>query len=754
MPNRSQFIPGRLVPPTRPLADYRPHQPAGAVADYARALTSPGDLVVDLFCQGPTFVREAVETGRRAVGFSINPLLLLSARLGLSSPDPQALSSAFAYLATSLKGDRPLQSHMTSLYHSGCPTCGSRGVAEWFAWDRDLGYPFEKGVRCPDCGDVQSGPTDRDDVVLAHTVAPRGLAYYYALDRAAPVGHPARDRAAALVDCYTPRNLSALMDLSRRVEALEVVPSVKEALMAVLLDCFDRGSKLYPYGEDRRRPHALRTPPRYLERNIWDCFERGFVSLKNDPSQSLAGEAEVAELLVTGGGRGYALLPRAARKIGDVLPPASVPLVLVDPPRPDGVFWALSALWATWLWKSPSAHAMRPLLRRRRFDWDWHWSALREALTAVGSRLTPRGTLITLFADSTGALLESVCLATCTAGYELGGWGYAPEVGYRLVWHWQGRRVGPSSSPDALDEELSREAQRATLRLLGHRGEPTADTMVRTGAYASLVESSLLSSTSALEHDQSVISLAAQAVDESFDKAPIVQLGRGRQSSEPLWWLADKPEVLDPLADRVEEAVRRMLVEGHQWRPNELTNAVYAQFPNELTPDLTLVEVCIESYGEWKDEGIRVRPEDEGPRRRREIDQIRKELAAMGDGIGYDACADGNWDVRWLEEGQEVYVFSVSPTATVARYLLDDALRATEGQRCLVVPGSRARLIDLKLKRDPRLASAVAAQQWQFIKFRHLRRLKAKKNLDHHDLKTVLGLDPIVEREGAQIPLF
>jgi hypothetical protein len=35
-----------------------------------------------------------------------------------------------------------------------------------------------------------------------------------------------------------------------------------------------------------------------------------------------------------------------------------------------------------------------------------------------------------------------------------------------------------------------------------------------------------------------------------------------------------------------------------------------------------------------------------------------------------------------------------------------------------------------------------------------LRRLLAEGDLDRHALKTVLGLDPIVEQETAQIPLF
>jgi len=60
--------------------------------------------------------------------------------------------------------------------------------------------------------------------------------------------------------------------------------------------------------------------------------------------------------------------------------------------------------------------------------------------------------------------------------------------------------------------------------------------------------------------------------------------------------------------------------------------------------------------------------------------------------------------------------------------------------------------VAFKLRRDGRLSHAAAERDWQFIKFRHLRRLIAERP-DRRLLETVLGLDPIVEREGVQIPL-
>jgi hypothetical protein len=267
-----------------------------------------------------------------------------------------------------------------------------------------------------------------------------------------------------------------------------------------------------------------------------------------------------------------------------------------------------------------------------------------------------------------------------------------------------------------------------------------------------------LSSAAVLEDDVSAITFARDAVNQGFDAAPIVELSKA--GAEPLWWLRDPPGGLDTLADRVETEVRALLAEGHVWSENDLINAVYDRLPALLTPDLALVQVCIESYGVRNGGGVRLRPEDDRHRRRREIERMRENLITMGRGLGYHAFVSDVWDVRWLEDGRDTYGFVVSSTAALASYLLDSGLPALEAdstgeiRRCLVVPGGRAGLIDLKLQRDPRLVNAVERDSWQFIKFRHLRRLMAKNDLDRYAFKTVLGLDPIVEQEGAQIPLF
>lgn len=729
-----------------------------------QSLTQPGDLVVDLFCQGPTVVREAAAAGRRALGLSVNPLLLVAARLGIGRRDTDALNAAFTHLADSPKGDVPLYRHLTSLYDSACPACGAPGVAEWFAWDRDGGYPFKKAVRCPRCKEVQEGTPDDEDVESARRTSLRGLAYYYALDRVAPPGHAARERAAELVELYTPRNLSALMDLGRRLEGLETDEEVKLALTGVLLDCFDAGSNLDPYGEERPRPRILRAPSLYLERNVWLCFEEGFSSLLTDGLPFSAPEATDAVALVSGEAEGYALVSHEARDASKVIQPGSAALIVTDSPRPDAVFWALSALWAGWLWESPAARRLRPFLRRRRFDWEWHWRVLQAALDAAGPLLTAEGHLLTLFSsDPDGALLESVCLAASGAGYVLEGWGYSSEVGYRLVWRWE--RAEPVAVPDVetLERDLMATAGEATVSTLRERGEPTVWPLLQASAYARLTARGLLARAAAVPKDgPPALAFVADAVRRAFEAVPTIRFAGQEGAEEVLYWLADWEQAAEPvvsqvepsLADQVEVQVRELLLRQQTWRPEELINAVYAHVPGPLTPDLALVLVCIDSYSAQEGETLRLRSEDDPAQRATELKALRGDLAELGKRLGFKVGRRRGWDVRWLEAGEETYVFDVSSAANLAHHLLTKRAVGERAQRCLVLPGGRAHLVTFKLQRDPRLARAVEAGGWQFIKFRHLRRLVVKEELDRHALKTVLGLDPIAEQEAAQIPLF
>lgn len=758
MAQRTWFAPARPSRPEGLLARYRPEELSGAARWFVAQFTKPGDLVLDLFCQGPGLVRETVRAGRRAVGVNANPLSLLAAGLGLEPPpDPTALSAAFTRLADSPKGDVPLHHHLAGLYRTRCPACESEGTAVWFAWDREPSYPCAKAVRCLRCGEVQEGPTNEADIAAAGRLKPKGLAFHYALNRAAPAGHPAHERAAELVSLYTPRNLSALMDVTIRLEGLELDRRTRAALQGALVEAFDRGCGLDPHGEARARPRTLRHPVCFLERNVWYLLEESVARLQAQPAveRPTAERAPDLSALLAARSPAYILTPSAGRDVGEILPARAFALILADPLRPDGVFWALCALWASWLWDLPAARALRPFLGRRRFEWEWHQSALRTAFAAASSVLQPSGHLVTLFKESDGELLESVCLAASGAGYDLLGWGTDAEIGCHLVW--QARRGPPAGAEDPsatrerfrdegtgvapTDEEpgeLVRAATELARRCLEERGEPTPRTVLRAAVCAGLVAT-----------DGHAHRPVEQAVKRALERLTPETAGE----SELLWAPHLDGKGLEPLGDRVEAAVWELFRSRLSWSEEALLRWVYARFSGPLTVDPSLVRACLESYGLWQEESWRMREEDALQRRRDELKVLCDDLQALAKRLGFQVAHGQGWQVRWQEGGRDLYLFALSPTAALGRFLLAGPPVPEGGRPCLVFPGGRAELLAHRLQRDPRLARAVEEKGWEFIKFRHVRRLVAEA-LDRRVFEAVLSLDPVVEREDVQIPLM
>jgi hypothetical protein len=111
-------------------------------------------------------------------------------------------------------------------------------------------------------------------------------------------------------------------------------------------------------------------------------------------------------------------------------------------------------------------------------------------------------------------------------------------------------------------------------------------------------------------------------------------------------------------------------------------------------------------------------------------------------------------DVWWTVDGEQHYLFRVV-CQTVSDPLEPDSRLVSQAPRCyLVLPGGRSALVRYRLNACPLWAEQIRRCGWQFVKYRHVRRLSRERVVDKHSLLTIVGLDPIVERDEAQIPLF
>jgi hypothetical protein len=127
-------------------------------------------------------------------------------------------------------------------------------------------------------------------------------------------------------------------------------------------------------------------------------------------------------------------------------------------------------------------------------------------------------------------------------------------------------------------------------------------------------------------------------------------------------------------------------------------------------------------------------------------------LIAPGDAHTFESL-----DCVWYLRGKATFLFEVEWTAMLTDALLRRGPRIPTSDaviRFLVIPPERSELVRFKLARSPLLAKALEEQNWHILKSDHLRRLVAREEADLDLFGPMLGLDPEIEREAEQLPLF
>ena len=152
----------------------------------------------------------------------------------------------------------------------------------------------------------------------------------------------------------------------------------------------------------------------------------------------------------------------------------------------------------------------------------------------------------------------------------------------------------------------------------------------------------------------------------------------------------------------------------------------------------------------------------EQTRRTREgllVDRLdeREQRAYLG-GIARAAEELAEVDAIWYIRGKVAFLFEVEWTAMLGETAPAPARADPAGRLADPVPGHRARAraswsaTSSNGRRCCEPPSTTSS--WHIVKSDHLRAFLARDPLDLDDLEPYLGLDPLVERTGEQLPLF
>ena len=263
------------------------------------------------------------------------------------------------------------------------------------------------------------------------------------------------------------------------------------------------------------------------------------------------------------------------------------------------------------------------------------------------------------------------------------------------------------------------------------------------------------------------------------------------------WWLRDTRDVLAasiPLSDRLEWAVFSLLTTTGGLSEAAFYDRVAAMFRGYDAPDQSLVRACLDSYRSRASTPEMLMTGDELQARYREHTDLVGRLVEYGHRLGLRCWVSPKEqkrpylgrplsslltdveeraylplvsrgpvealeavDCMWYQRGKGALIFEVEWTAMLGESVLRRGRAIPQDEtlvRFLVVLPERVELVRFKLARSPILREALAEGNWHILKSNHLRAIVDREGADLARFEPYLGLDPEIERQGEQLPLF
>ncbi len=780
MENTLPFQAGRPLARAEPLGRYLPPIPGGIIAHWLGERLPPGAWVLDPFGASPRLAIEAARAGYRVLVAANNPIARFLTEMAANPPTRAEFQAALSELAAAYKGDERIEPHLRALYETECAACGQKVMAEAFIWERGAESPQAALYQCPHCGDSGEHPVTPADARRAAQFTSGGLHRARALERVAPPHDPDRAHAEEAIEAYLPRAVYALFTLINKLDGLSLTEVRRRCLHALLLSACERGNTLWAYPTERERPRSLLTPPRFRENNLWLALEQAVERWEAAP------EGIPVPLAVwpnqppeTGG---ICLFEGRLKDLAACLPDLPIQAVASALPRPNQAYWTLSALWAGWLWGREAVGPFKSVLRRRRYDWGWHTSALHAALGHLAPMLGEGTPFLGLIGENEPGFLTAALAAADAAGFDLQGLALRPETGQAQI-AWQRAAPGPLPLPGLNAEQVARQA---ALDYLAQRAEPAAYLPMLAAALSGMAQAHLLRAAGSLPPEVDETTPAAAAAPDLHTLAqnaarqalayrsgyarygvsepppaepaaaeagePLAEKSRPHSESleTGLWFLRPPAPPEAPLSDRLERALVSRLVKRNGLTLAQIDAELCQDSPGLLTPSLEVISAMLESYAEADEAGTwRLRPQDQPARRRLDLDEAQGLLASVGQRLGFrlplpaaPAEASGRQPVIWADAAERPqYWFFPIASAVIGEVLLQS--ETPPARSLIVLPGGRANLVLFKLRHDPRLAHLCQAGGWRFLKFRHLRWLGESPLLSQQNLDESLNLDPL-----------
>ncbi len=749
MTDNYTYIPGSFPAKQEPLARFLPPVPVGVVSSWLKSTLPPGALILDPFCSVPQLPVEAARSGYRVIVTANNPIAQFVLRSIANPPSEAELQALLADVAASFRGQDRLEPHLRSLYATRCDNCEQMIEAGAYVWDREADLPFARQYSCPHCAESAIQSITEDDQNLAAQFALDKLNRARALERVVSLDDPDRHHVEEALAMYQPRALYAIFTLINRLDRMDLSPSRRRNLEMLLLSTFDRTNSLWAYPGGRTRPKQLTLSPKFYENNVWKAMEDGiqeWVSGEQEAQPELS-VTEWPDLPPSQGG--ISIFTGRLKEFSEALEGIDINGAICAVPRPNQAYWTFSALWSGWLWGRDSVRHIKSVLRRRRYDWNWHSIALHSFYDNLVQILSAGVPVFGLVGEAEPGLLTSTITASEMAGLVLEGYALRPENDQvQLTWRTPAKIAALKPAKEQSWRDI---IGRTAVDYLEQRAEPAGYLQIHAAMLYELTKNTSLSHGIPADAEQSPSDLynkLTHMIEQTLTyHTGLVRLSGSEKSIETgQWWIKTgefegiTPRI--PLADRVENKLVEYLLEHPGDGLLGIDRYICTIFPGILTPGGDLVHTSTESYAvrspRESDQWI-IRPEDIPETRGAHIRSIHEILVEIADRLGFSTR--GNLPLIWTDENEDSsYIFYIIGSAAFGELLNNCPYPASRS--IIVIPGSRANLARLKLKNNYHL-NHIFSQGWRFLKFRHVYRLLESPMLDRDNFDALLELDPL-----------
>ena len=770
------YLPGRYPPAPEPLSRFLPPIPDEVAAVWLSTRAPRGAWILDPFGTSPRLVVEMARQGYRVIVAANNPILRFLVEMAASPPSREELQASLAVLAGSYRGAERLELHIRSLYQTECARCGSPVIADAFLWENAEGgrsaaaAPYARVYTCPICRDSGERPCNAADIARAASINANSLSRARALERVAPRNDPDRPYAEQAISVYLSRAVYALFTLINKLDGLDIPLVHRRNLTALILYACDQANTMWKFPVERERRYQLVIPSRFREVNIWCALEQ---AVDVWCAERLPGNETVIPLSAWPASidqqipsSGIWLFEGRLKDLTHSLSGVHIQAVCTALPRPNRAFWTLSALWAGWLWGSEAVGPFRSVLRRQRYDWGWHTTALNASLSHLQRVLTAGTPLLGLMGEFEPNYLAAALVAAGLAGFNLESVAIRQEnTQAQICW-----QQNPAALPQA-EHTADKCAVQAVTRYLEERGEPGGYAHAFSAALIALARDSIFqSSRSALAEEnsaesaepaevyaqtaalckdslsyrngflryptqaktkidtgqlppvQAVMTFAEEpgvdALEPPGEKKNIAEKDRpgAEQPESGLIWLQDANRATtSPQADRMEVLLVNYLLKHPGCRFTEIDAALCAAFPGLFTPEPEYLQICLDSYAELDPETNatwQLRQADAPSVRRSDLDEARQLLGRLGERLGFSILPNPlpstsiqtsqPSSLCWSDRYQQPQYW-LFPIASARIGEIILQNPVPSGRGLIILPGGRANLVAYKLRRDPRL---------------------------------------------------